>query len=44
MCFVIGIFDENLLCEIDGKEEKQNLKLCKFVVEDCVKMLKGHNF
>ena len=44
LCFVIGIYDENLLCKIDGKEEKQNLKLCKFVVEDCAKMLKGHNF
>lgn len=44
LCFVIGIYDENLLCKIDGKEEKQNLKLCKFDVEDCAKMFKRYNF
>ena len=44
LCFIIGIYDENQFCKVDGKEEKQNLKLCKFVVEDCVKILKEYNF
>ena len=35
LCFIIGIYDQNQFCKVNGKEVKQNLKLYKFVVEDC---------
>ena len=44
LIFIIGIFDENQFCKVNGKEEKQNLKMCKFAVEDCIKRLKEFNF
>ena len=44
LIFIIGIFDENQFCKVNGKEEKQNLKLCKFVVEDCANSIKGYNY
>ena len=44
LSFVIGIYDENQFYKVNGKEEKQNLKLCKFVVEDCANSIKGYNY
>ena len=42
--FIIGIYDQNKFYKIDGKEEKQNSELCKFVVEDAAKIFKELNY
>ena len=44
LSFIIGIYDENISYLYNGEAKNQNSDLCKFVVEDCAKIIIKFNY